>query len=107
MTAIESLGNYVSTTILQNKSLGENKQPGMLCNMKAHDGIDFQEPHWDFVGWREIKAKDMPWVVHVPLCKEGMMVHVWPMERDERSHASRTLEAFQTERPTVGSCCII
>ena len=91
----------MSRRILQNGRLGKNKQPGMLCsNMERHDGVKFQEPHWDLIGWRHTKAEDMPWVVHVPLCKEGMMVHVLPTERDEGSH-SLTPEEFKLRDPQL------
>jgi hypothetical protein len=33
-------------------------------------------PHWDFIGWRKVAAKTCHGS-HVPLCKEGMMLHVW------------------------------
>jgi hypothetical protein len=47
---------------------------------------DYQPPHWDFTGWRFVAARDMPWILHVPLCQEGMMLHVWPTERDPETH---------------------
>ena len=28
----------------------------------------------------------MPWVAHVPIYKEGMMLHIWPTQRDEETH---------------------
>jgi hypothetical protein len=100
VVAIESLGNHISRNVLMNEALGEDKQPGLLCNMKEFDGESVQEPHWDFIGWRETKAEDMPWVVHVPLCKEGMMLHLWPTERHEPSHALR-LEKFKIGDPQL------
>jgi hypothetical protein len=86
VASTESLGNHISRNVLMNKELEENKQPGLLCNMKEFKGMSIQAPHWDFVGWRKTRAEDMPWVVHVPLCEEGMMLHVWPTERHEPSH---------------------
>jgi hypothetical protein len=87
-TAIESLGNTVSRQILLNPAIGEGKFPGMLSNKAIGTTADqdFQEPHWDFLMWRFIKAEFMPWIVHVPLCREGMMLHVWPTERDQATH---------------------
>lgn len=85
---IESLGNFVSRRILCNPAIGVRKYPGILSNRKiatSHEQ-DFQEPHWDFIGWRYVKAEEMPWVVHVPICKEGMMLHIWPTQRDEATH---------------------
>ncbi len=39
------------------------------------------------MGWRCMKAEDMPWVLHIPLCREGMMLHVWPTDSDVDTHA--------------------
>jgi hypothetical protein len=89
VTAIESFGNMVSRRILRNAALGAGIFPGILSNKTISEGIDqdFQYPHWDFIGWRSIKAAEMPWIVHVPLCREGMMLHVWPTQRDLDTHA--------------------
>jgi hypothetical protein len=89
VTAIESFGNMVSKRILCNALLGSEKYPGILSNKMILDGVeqDFQLPHWDFCGWRGVKAEEMPWIVHVPLCREGMMLHVWPTQRDLDTHA--------------------
>mgnify|MGYP002807219175 CR=1 FL=1 len=77
LNSIESFGNHISQEILLNEDLGQVKQPGLLSNTKLMVTLDYQPPHWDFIGWRDVKAHDMPWVVHVPLCREGMMLHVW------------------------------
>lgn len=89
VTTIESLGNMVSRKILFHTAIGAAKYPGVLSNRTVLNGVeqDFQEPHWDFYGWRGIKADEMPWIVHVPLCREGMMLHVWPTQRDLGTHA--------------------
>jgi hypothetical protein len=88
VTCFESLGRMIADKILFNPKIGATLYPGMLSNqgIKTDVDQDFQMPHWDFIGWRHIKAEDMPWVVHVPLCKEGMMLHVWPTKRDEATH---------------------
>ena len=85
---IESLGNLISRKILLNPTIGVRKYPGLLSNRVVATSMEqeFQDPHWDFVGWRWIKAEEMPWVVHVPMCKEGMMLHIWPTQRDEKTH---------------------
>ena len=87
---VESLGNVISRKILFNRGIGERKYPGILSNRSVTTTMEqeqeFQDPHWDFVGWRWIKAEEMPWVVHVPICKEGMMLHIWPTQRDEETH---------------------
>jgi hypothetical protein len=99
--AIESLGNYFARRIILNPKLGGKLQPGMLCNNPTMtDDPQFQPPHWDFIGWRKIRAKDMPWVVHIPLCKEGMMLHVWPTDRDEVTH-SQTSEKMKLGKPSL------
>jgi hypothetical protein len=88
-TTIESLGNFISRRILLNPAIGAGKFPGMLANQSIGTTADqeFQDPHWDFEGWRQIKAEEMPWIVHIPICKEGMMLHVWPTERDHATHS--------------------
>jgi hypothetical protein len=99
--AIESIGNYFTRRILRNPKLGGKLQPGLLCNNpKKTKGHGYQPPHWDFIGWRKIKAKDMPWVVHIPLCREGMMLHVWPTERDEDTH-NQTSERMTMGKPML------
>jgi hypothetical protein len=100
LNSIESFGNYISKEILLNEDLGQVKQPGLLSNTKLMVTLDYQPPHWDFIGWRDVKAHDMPWVVHVPLCREGMMLHVWPTERDEATHSSN-LENFKIGQPKL------
>jgi hypothetical protein len=99
--AIESMGNYFARRILLNPKLGGKLQPGLLCNnptiTKEHG---YQPPHWDFIGWSKIKAEDMPWVVHIPLCSEGMMLHVWPTERDEGTH-NKTTERVKMGKPLL------
>jgi hypothetical protein len=96
---IESLGNYLARRILLNPRLAEVKQPGLLCNMKITDE-SFQEHHWDFIGWRKTKAKDMPWVACVSLCTEGMMLHVWPTQRDVSTH-TKNHEHFKLGGPKL------
>jgi hypothetical protein len=59
----------------------------------------YQPPHWDFIGWRKVAAKDMPWILHVPLCKEGMMLHVWPTTRDSATHNNTTDEHLRIGTP--------
>jgi hypothetical protein len=59
----------------------------------------FQPPHWDFTGWRHVPAKSLPWVLHVPLCQEGMMLHVWPTERDQSTHMEECIEKFKIGPP--------
>ena len=101
--AIESLGNMIARKILFHPDIGEKKYPGILSNRAVLSTVDqdFQDPHWDFIGWREIKARDMPWVVHVPLCKEGMMLHIWPTQRDQATHADAGREKFKLGTPKL------
>jgi hypothetical protein len=111
LNSIESFWNHISQEILLDQDLGQVKQPGLLSNTKLMVTLDHQTPHWDFVGWRDVKAHDMPWVVHVPLCREGMMLHVWPTEPDEATHSSK-LENFQNGQPKLvhiafGNCLIL
>lgn len=99
--AIESLGNFFARRVLQDPELGDKLQPGLLCNSPTIETqSSCQGPHWDFIGWRKVKAQDMPWVVHIPLCREGMMLHVWPTERDELTHRS-SLERFKLGKPKL------
>ena len=99
--AIQSLGNFFARRVLLNPELGGKLHPGLLCNTAAIEkATDCQPPHWDFIGWRKLKAKDMPWVVHIPLCEEGMMLHVWPTDRDVDSH-TKNLENFKLGRPKL------
>jgi hypothetical protein len=72
-----------------------------LPTTKVHNPQQFkayQPPHWDFTGWRKCAAKDMPWILHVPLCQEGMMLHVWPTTRDAETHADE-FENFKLGKP--------
>jgi hypothetical protein len=85
-TAIESLGNLISRRILFRPETTWIKEPGILFNRKSITGETYQSPHWDFQGWRYVAAENMPWVAHMPLCEEGMMLHVWPTGRDETTH---------------------
>jgi hypothetical protein len=99
--AIESLGNFFARRVLLKPELGDKLHPGLLCNNPTIEfAKDCQAPHWDFIGWRKLKAKDMPWVVHIPLCREGMMLHVWPTERDIDSHTEAT-EKFKLGKPKL------
>jgi hypothetical protein len=86
MTTIESLGNYVCQKILRNPRLATTKQPGLLSNMKIVKDLVYQTPHWDFGKWGAVPAREMPWILHIPMCKEGMMLHVWPTQRDPLTH---------------------
>jgi hypothetical protein len=101
VNSIESLGNYISEEILLNKELGAVKQPGMLANRLKMDELDFQTPHWDFPEWRPVKGEDLPYIVHVPLVKEGMMVHIWPTARDEATHSHHDVEDFKLGKPKL------
>lgn len=99
--AIQSLGNYFARRVLLNPELGSKLHPGLLCNNPSIENeSSCQVPHWDFIGWRKLKAKDMPWVVHIPLCKEGMMLHVWPTDRDADSHSKKS-EKFHLGTPKL------
>ena len=99
--AIESLGKFFARRVLLNPDLTGNLQPGMLCNDKGTDILSgCQNAHWDFPGWRKVKAKDVPWVLHLPLTKEGMMLHVWPTERDEATHC-QVEEKFKLGKPRL------
>ena len=83
-TSIESLGNFVSNRLLfPDKKL--EKQPGGLCNNMKHKN-KAQPPHFDVTGWQGLPAKELPHILHVPLCKEGMMLHVFPSRRDPATH---------------------
>ena len=98
---IESIGNMILRKILFNSNLVA-KFPGILSNKRIMTSTDqdYQDPHWDFVGWRFIKAVEMPWVLHIPLCKEGMMLHVWPTHRDVATHANEK-EQLQMGTPKL------
>jgi hypothetical protein len=83
---IESLGDWISKEVLLIPELGSTKQPGVLSNVKLLPKQKIQVPHWDFDKWGFSKAENLPWILHFPLCKEGMMLHVWPTKRDRATH---------------------
>jgi hypothetical protein len=110
---IESLGDWISKEILLIPGLlAATKQPGVLSNKRLLPKQKFQVPHWDFGDWHEPKAEHLPWIIHSPLlCKEGMMVHVWPTKRDPATHHLReeTLELGELKLIYVafGDCLIL
>ncbi len=65
-TTIESLGNFISRRILLNPAIGAGKFPGMLANQSIGTTADqeFQDPHWDFESWRQIKAEER-YLIHI------------------------------------------
>jgi hypothetical protein len=101
--AIKSLANCFTRQVLHNTALAGKVQPGLLCNRLIINEPAWQPPHCNFVGWRKMKAIDLPWVAHVPLCREGMMLHIWPAERDEGSH-DRRVERFKLGQPKLVCC---
>jgi hypothetical protein len=108
---IESLGDWISKEILLLPGLAATKQPGVLSNKRLLPMQKFQVPHWDFGDWHEPKAEDLPWIIHSPLCKEGMMVSVWPTKRDHATHHLRkeTLELGEPKLIYVafGDCLVL
>jgi hypothetical protein len=96
-TSIESLGNFVSSRLLfPDEPLV--KQPGALCNNKKHKN-GAQPPHFDVTGWQGLPAKQLPHILHVPLCEEGMMLHVFPSERDPKTHNFGDKEQMKVGEP--------
>jgi hypothetical protein len=85
VATINSLGNMVTKKMLMMESTVFH-QPGGITNNGSHLSTD-QLTHSDFPEFQEVLlAKDMPHILHVSLCKEGMMVHGWPTLRDLNSH---------------------
>jgi hypothetical protein len=96
-TSIQSLGNFVSSRLLFPETTLEY-QPGGLCNNKSHsDGA--QPPHFDVTGWQSVAAKHLPHILHMPLCEEGMMLHVFPTKRTEATHHLGDKELMQVGLP--------
>jgi hypothetical protein len=83
-TSIESLGNFISANLLYPETAFK-KQPGGLCNNKNHTN-GAQPPHFDVTGWQGVPANQLPHILHMPLCEEGMMLHIFPTERNEATH---------------------
>jgi hypothetical protein len=83
-TSIESLGNFVERRLIF-PDTPMDKQPGGLCNNERHVNGS-QPPHFDVTGWQDIPANQLPHILHVPLCKEGMMLHVFPSQRNSSTH---------------------
>jgi hypothetical protein len=82
-----------------NSSTNQQTSPANKKTISKNLPDTFQPPHWDFTGWRHVPARDLPWVLHVPLCKEGMMLHVWPTERDKETHSAPKFENFKLGPP--------
>jgi hypothetical protein len=96
-TSIDSLGNFVSKHLLFPDGLLE-KQPGGLSN-NIHHKNKAQPAHFDVTGWQGLPAKQLPHVLHVPLCKEGMMLHIFPSKRDPATHHLGDRELMQVGEP--------
>jgi hypothetical protein len=96
-TSIESLGNFISSRLLfPDETL--QKQPGGLCNNKKHKNGS-QPPHFDVTGWQRLPAKQLPHILHVPLCEEGMMLHIFPSARDPKTHDLGDKEQMKVGEP--------
>jgi hypothetical protein len=102
-TTIESLGSLMTKKVLLNEDL-TNYQPGTLANVRHDQKAQYQAPHFDFEGWMDVAAADLPWVLHIPMCREGMMVSVWPTQRLEVLKKGQTAKENETsESITLGS----
>jgi hypothetical protein len=98
-TSIESLGNFVSNRLMfPDKKL--EKQPGGLCNNRKHKN-KAQQPHFDVTGWQGLPAKELPHMLHVPLCEEGMMMHVFPTRRNPATHNLGDDEKMMVGEPVI------
>jgi hypothetical protein len=96
-TSIDSLGYFVSKRLLFPKGALE-KQPGGLCNNNRHKN-NAQPAHFDVTDWQGLAAKEMPHMLHVPLCDEGMMLHVFPTKRDPATHHLGDKEKMMAGEP--------
>jgi hypothetical protein len=96
-TSIDGLGNFVSKCLLFPKGVLE-KQPGGLCNNNRHKN-NAQPAHFDATGWQGLAAKEVPHILHVPLCDEGMMLHVFPTKRDPATHHLGDKEKMMAGEP--------
>ena len=79
--AVTSLALYIMENLYgKSNTKTDNIFPGVLRNTNLHVSSVHQAPHFDFPNFKTLclDEEKLPLIVHVPLCKEGMLLQIWP-----------------------------